>query len=37
MDDTERRRRTASLARSAAAHPPAQWFADQVAALDHGA
>jgi trehalose 6-phosphate synthase len=37
MDDTERGRRTASLARAAAAHPPARWFAGQVAALDRDA
>jgi trehalose 6-phosphate synthase len=34
MDSTERTRRTASLAQTAARHSPAQWFADQVAALD---
>ena len=34
MTDSERKRRAASLARAAAAHPPAQWFADQLAALD---
>lgn len=33
MTDAERKRRTASLARAAAAHPPARWFADQLAAL----
>jgi trehalose 6-phosphate synthase len=37
MDDSERRRRAASLARQAAALPPARWFADQLAALDHQA
>jgi trehalose 6-phosphate synthase len=34
MTDSERMRRRASLARAAAALPPAQWFADQLAALD---
>jgi trehalose 6-phosphate synthase len=34
MPDSERKRRGASLARAAAALPPAQWFADQLAALD---
>jgi trehalose 6-phosphate synthase len=34
MTESERKRRAASLARSAAAFPPAQWFADQLAALD---
>jgi trehalose 6-phosphate synthase len=34
MPDSERKRRTASLARAATALPPAQWFADQLAALD---
>jgi trehalose 6-phosphate synthase len=34
MEDTERKRRAASLAQAAAALPPAQWFADQLAALD---
>ena len=33
MQDAERKRRTASLARAAAKHPPARWFADQLAAL----
>jgi trehalose 6-phosphate synthase len=33
MTDAERKRRTASLARAAAALPPARWFADQLAAL----
>ena len=37
MDDNERGRRTASLARAAAAHPPARWFAGQLAALDREA
>jgi trehalose 6-phosphate synthase len=35
MDDSERKRRAEGLARQAAALPPAQWFADQLAALDH--
>jgi len=34
MTDSERKRRAASLARAAAACPPVQWFADQLAALD---
>jgi trehalose 6-phosphate synthase len=34
MPEPERRRRAASLARAAAALPPAQWFADQMAALE---
>ena len=34
MPDVERARRTAILARAAAALPPAQWFADQLAALE---
>jgi trehalose 6-phosphate synthase len=34
MTDTERKRRCAGLAEAAAALPPAQWFADQLAALD---
>jgi len=34
MSDAERARRSRSLAAAAAALPPAQWFADQVAALD---
>jgi trehalose 6-phosphate synthase len=34
MQDSERRRRARSLARQAAALPPARWFADQLAALD---
>ncbi|HEY2578793.1 MAG TPA: trehalose-6-phosphate synthase [Streptosporangiaceae bacterium] len=34
MEDAERKRRTASLARAAATHPPARWFADQLAALE---
>jgi trehalose 6-phosphate synthase len=37
MEDSERKRRAASLAQQAAALPPAQWFADQLAALDHQA
>jgi trehalose 6-phosphate synthase len=37
MTDSERRRRCASLARAAAALPPTQWFANQLAALDHPA
>jgi trehalose 6-phosphate synthase len=35
MPDSERKRRRAALARAAAALPPTQWFADQLAALDH--
>ena len=35
MQDPERKRRAASLALQAAALPPAQWFADQLAALGH--
>jgi trehalose 6-phosphate synthase len=34
MAEPERRRRAAALARTASALPPAQWFADQLAALD---
>jgi trehalose 6-phosphate synthase len=34
MNDSERRRRAGALARQATALPPAQWFADQLAALD---
>jgi trehalose 6-phosphate synthase len=34
MTEPERRRRAAALARTAGALPPAQWFADQLAALD---
>jgi trehalose 6-phosphate synthase len=34
MPDDERRRRAASLAKAAVALPPAQWFADQLSALD---
>jgi trehalose 6-phosphate synthase len=34
MPDAERKRRAASLAKQASALPPAQWFADQLAALD---
>ncbi len=34
MPDAERIRRSAELARAAAALPPARWFADQLAALD---
>ncbi len=37
MKEPERKRRARSLARQAAALPPAQWFADQLAALDHDA
>jgi len=37
MKDSERNRRAASLAQAAAALPPAQWFADQLAALDQQA
>jgi trehalose 6-phosphate synthase len=37
MDDPERRRRAASLAKAAVALPPPQWFADQLAALDQQA
>jgi trehalose 6-phosphate synthase len=33
MTESERQRRSASLARAASALPPAQWFADQLAAL----
>jgi trehalose 6-phosphate synthase len=33
MEDAERKRRTESLARAAATHPPTRWFADQLAAL----
>ncbi len=35
MTDSERKRRRAALARAAAALPPTQWFADQLAALDY--
>ena len=34
MEDSERRRRAAALAREATALPPARWFADQLSALD---
>jgi trehalose 6-phosphate synthase len=34
MPDAERRRRAALLADEAAAHPPQEWFADQIRALD---
>ena len=34
MSGPERKRRTASLARAAAAMPPTRWFADQLEALD---
>jgi len=34
MPDAERKRRAASLAKAASALPPAQWFADQLTALD---
>ena len=34
MEDSERRRRAAALAREATALPPAKWFADQLSALD---
>jgi trehalose 6-phosphate synthase len=37
MPDTERKRRSAALAKAAAALPPSQWLADQLAALDHRA
>ena len=37
MTDSERKRRRAALAQAAAALPPTQWFADQLAALDHSA
>ena len=37
MSDSERKRRSASLAKAAAALPPAQWFADQLGALDQPA
>jgi trehalose 6-phosphate synthase len=36
MPEPERQRRARSLARQAAALPPARWFADQLAALDAG-
>jgi len=34
MSDSERKRRSQSLARAASAAPPAAWFADQLTALD---
>jgi trehalose 6-phosphate synthase len=34
MPDAERRRRAALLAQEGAEHPPRQWFADQLRALD---
>jgi trehalose 6-phosphate synthase len=34
MDDSERKRRSAALARAAGAFPPIRWFTDQLAALD---
>jgi trehalose 6-phosphate synthase len=34
MPEAERRRRSAAIAKVATARPPAQWFADQLAALD---
>ncbi|HEY2551535.1 MAG TPA: trehalose-6-phosphate synthase [Streptosporangiaceae bacterium] len=34
MTDAERGRRSAALARTSSSMPPAQWFADQLAALD---
>jgi trehalose 6-phosphate synthase len=34
MPDAQRRRRAALLAEAGAEHPPQQWFADQVSALD---
>jgi trehalose 6-phosphate synthase len=34
MPDAQRRRQAALLAKAAAEHPPQQWFADQVSALD---
>ena len=34
MEDAERRRRAAALAREATALPPAKWFADQLSALE---
>jgi len=34
MPDAERQRRAALLAKAGAAHPPQQWFADQLSALD---
>ena len=37
MPDSERKRRTAALAKAAAALPPGQWLADQLAALDNRA
>jgi len=36
MSDGERRRRSAGLAATAAADPPARWLGDQLAALDPG-
>ena len=36
MPDAERRRRSAALAATAAADPPARWLGDQLAALDPG-
>jgi len=35
MTEPERYRRAASLAQAASAMPPTQWFAEQLAALDH--
>jgi trehalose 6-phosphate synthase len=35
MTEPERNRRAASLAQAASAMPPTQWFAEQLAALDH--
>jgi trehalose 6-phosphate synthase len=35
MTEPERMRRAASLAQAASAMPPTQWFAEQLAALDH--
>jgi trehalose 6-phosphate synthase len=37
MPESERRRRSAAIAKTATALPPAQWFADQLAALDRPA
>jgi trehalose 6-phosphate synthase len=37
MPDSERKRRSAALAKAASALPPGQWLADQLDALDHRA
>jgi hypothetical protein len=34
MPDAERRQRSAALAATAAASPPARWLGDQLASLD---